>query len=82
MDKSAKETEAPIGKPAKKTDELKEDSLGAVYSSNDSYSSAALRVASIVLGASAITWFGVPMMLYIVKRFVPDETDVMSTKVE
>jgi hypothetical protein len=41
-----------------------------------------LKVASIVLGASAITWFGVPMMLYIVKRFVPDETDVMSTKVE
>lgn len=66
-------TEAPVGKSTRKTEQLKEDSLGAVYSSNDSYSSAAFKVGSIVLGASVITWFGVPLMMYIVKKFVPNE---------
>ena len=66
-------TEAPVGKPARKTEELKEDSLGAIYSSNDSYSSALFKVVSIVLGASVITWFGVPLMMYITKMFVLNE---------
>ena len=66
-------TEAPVGKPAKKTEQLKEDSLGAVYSSDDSYTSAAAKVGSIVLGASVITWFGVPLLVFVVRLFIPSD---------
>jgi hypothetical protein len=77
MDEDAPLTEAPIGKPTKRTEQLKEDSLGAIYSSNDSYSSALFRVTSIFLGASLLTWFGVPLFVYLVKVLVPnDENDV------
>eukprot|EP00804_Cyclotella_cryptica_P003215 CCRYP_010465-RB/>CCRYP_010465-RB protein AED:0.11 eAED:0.11 QI:193/1/1/1/0.61/0.57/14/6319/1145 len=60
-------TEAPVGKPARKTEQLAEGSPGALYSSDDSYSSAALKVGSIVVGAGFITWFGVPILVYFIR---------------
>ena len=73
MDDSNTLTEAPVGKPTRKTEQLKEDSIGAVYSSDDSYTSAAAKVGSILLGASVITWFGVPLLVYVVKLLVPSD---------
>ena len=67
MDCATMFTEAPVGKPARKPEQLREDSLGAVYTSDDSYSSAAFKVGSIVLGAGFITWFGVPLLVYALK---------------
>lgn len=66
-------TEAPVGKPARKTDQLAEGSLGALYSSDDSYSSAALKVGSIVIGAGFITWFGVPILVYVIRMILSSD---------
>jgi hypothetical protein len=63
-------TEAPVGKPAKKIEQLKDDSPGMLYSGDDSYSSAVFKVGSILSGAAAITWFGVPIVCYVVKAIM------------
>lgn len=65
-------TEAPTGKPTKKTDLLEKGSPAAFYDGNDSYSAAAIKVGSIVVGAGAITWFGVPMFVYLVRLVLPE----------
>jgi hypothetical protein len=63
-------TEAPVGKPSKKIEQLKEDSPGMLYSNDDSYSSAVFKVGSILSGAAGITWFGVPIVSYVVKAIM------------
>ena len=75
-DKFQQLTEAPIGKPAKKTKQLNIDSPGAMYSKSDDYFSAALRVAFIVIGAGFITWFGVPMSVHVVKLISSPDRDM------
>jgi len=65
-------TEAPTGKPTKKTDLLEKGSPAAFYNGNDSYSAAAMKVGSIVIGAGAITWFGVPLFVHLVRLLLPE----------
>ena len=59
----------PKGKPAKRTGQLKGS---AAYDIDDSYSAAAIKVASIVVGAGAITWYGVPFFVYVFRLIVPE----------
>ena len=59
----------PKGKPAKRTGQLKGS---AAYDVDDSYSAAAIKVASIVVGAGAITWYGVPLCVYVFRLIVPE----------
>mmetsp|Transcript_11555 Transcript_11555/g.25337 ORF Transcript_11555/g.25337 Transcript_11555/m.25337 type:complete len:715 (+) Transcript_11555:140-2284(+) len=65
-------TEAPTGKPTKKTDLLEKGCSAAFYDGNDSYSAAAIKVGSILVGAGAITWFGVPLFVYLVRLVLPE----------
>jgi len=65
-------TEAPTGKPTKTTDLLEKGSPALFYDSNDSYSAAAIKVGSIVVGAGAITWFGVPLFVYAIRLVLPE----------
>lgn len=65
-------TEAPTGKPTKKTDLLEKGSPAVLYNGNDSYSAAAIKVGSILVGAGAITWFGVPLFVYLVRLVMPE----------
>ena len=62
-------TDVPKGKPAKRTGQLKGS---AAYDVDDSYSAAAIKVASIVVGAGAITWYGVPLCVYVFRLIVPE----------
>lgn len=64
-------TEVPIGKPTKKTDVLAKGSLAAFYDSNDSYSTAAIKIGSILVGAGAITYYGVPLFVYLFRLVLP-----------
>jgi len=63
-------TEAPLGKATKKTALLKGGSPG-VQIGNDSYVAAAIKVGSIVLSAGAVTWFGIPLLVYFVGFLFP-----------
>jgi len=65
-------TEAPTGRPTKKTDLLEKGSPASFYDGNDSYSAAAIKVGSIIVGAGAITWFGVPLFVYLVRLLLPE----------
>ena len=65
-------TEAPTGKPTKKTDLLEKGSPAAFYDVDDSYSAAAIKVGSILVGAGAITWFGIPLVTYFVRLVLPE----------
>ena len=62
--------EAPIGKPTTTTELLESGSPGALYDGHDSYAAAVIRVGSIVAGAGLITWFGVPMLAYLVRSLL------------
>lgn len=64
-------TEAPRGKPTKHSSQLEKGSPAAMYDGNDSYSAAAMKVGSILVGAGAITWFGVPLFMYLVRLVLP-----------
>ena len=66
-------TEAPTGQPTKKANLLEKGSPAALYDSNDSYSAAALKVGSIVVGAGAITWYGVPLFVYLIRLVLPKD---------
>lgn len=65
-------TEAPTGRPTKKTDLLEKGSPGACYDGNDSYVSAATKVGSILISAGAITWLVVPLFVHIVRLVLPE----------
>ena len=62
-------TEAPTGKPTNKTDSLEKGSAGTF--SDDSYSAAAIKVFSIIVGAGAITWFAIPLIAYCLRFVLP-----------
>ena len=62
-------TEAPTGKPTNKTDSLEKGSPGTF--SDDSYSAAAIKVFSIIVGAGAITWFAIPLIAYRLRFVLP-----------
>ena len=68
-------TEAPIGKPTKKTELLEQGSPGALYVGNDSYAAAVAKVGSIVLSAGAITWFGIPFLVYVIRLVIPGTSE-------
>ena len=65
-------TEAPTGKPTKNIDLLKKGGPGAFYDSNDSYILAVIKVGSIIVGAGAITWIGVPLVCRLSRLVLPE----------
>ena len=65
-------TEVPAGKPVKKTHQLDKGSSAAFYNGSDSYTVAAIKVCSILIGAGAITWYGVPLVVYVVCLVLPE----------
>jgi hypothetical protein len=65
-------TEAPAGKPTKKTHLLDKGSSAAFYDGDDSYTAAAVKVGSIIVGAGAMTWYGVPLVVYLVRLVLPE----------
>jgi len=62
----------PLESRQKKTDLLEKGSPAVFYNGNDSYSAAAIKVGSILVGAGAITWFGVPLFVYLVRLVMPE----------
>ena len=60
-----------MGKPTKNVSLLENGSSAAFYDVNDSYGAAAMKVGSIIIGAGAITWFGVPFVCYLVRLVLP-----------
>lgn len=65
-------TEAPDGRPTKKAEMLKSGSPGAIYVGDDSYGAAAAKIASIVVSAGAVTWFGIPLLVYLIRLVFPE----------
>ena len=68
-------TDAATGKATKHTDLLDQDCSAVIYDSNDSFSTAAIKVGSILVGAGAITWYGVPLFVYLVRLVLPKQND-------
>ncbi|KAL7431683.1 hypothetical protein ACHAXH_003556 [Discostella pseudostelligera] len=64
--------EAPTGQPTKHTDLLDKGSPALFYDSNDSLSAAAIKIGSILVGAGAITWYGVPLLVYLMRLLLSE----------
>jgi hypothetical protein len=57
---------------AYKTHQLDKGSSAAFIDGNDPYTAAAIRVGSFLVGAGAITWYGVPLVVFVIRLVLPE----------